>query len=74
MAQEEVSKGLSLESITVDETGRVIVTDPQLADRLRSAEASHRWWWGGSNTGCNHVRDCGNGQNVVAGCGAPVTK
>jgi len=61
MAQEGLFSGVSLESISVDEDGRVIVTDPHVVERVRSAEGIFRR---GTNEGCNTVRGCGQGQNV----------
>ena len=60
MEQQENFAGISLESISVDQEGRVIVTDPQVAERLRSAQTA-RWR---SNEGCNTAKGCGDGQNV----------
>jgi hypothetical protein len=65
MSQGENFAGISLDSISVDEEGRVIVTDPQLAQRLRSVEAAQRR---NTNNGCNTVRGCGDGQHINPGC------
>jgi len=64
MAADDTFAGLSLDSITVDDAGRVVVTDPEVAERLRSAGvlANRR----NTNNGCNNVRGCGDGQNI--GC------
>jgi hypothetical protein len=71
---DETFAGLSLDSITVDEAGRIIVTDPQVAERLRSAPVIRNRT--NNCPGANNVPRCGEGQtvNAVAGCGVPVTK
>ena len=69
MADEKLFDGLTLEGFSVDEEGRVIVTDAKLAERLRSAlEATQlRWPWR-NNINCHGC----NGSNYVKGCGVPV--
>jgi hypothetical protein len=62
MADNETFSGLSLDSITVDDAGRVIVTDPDVAERLRSSSEALRIRR--VNEGCNTTRGCGDGQNV----------
>jgi hypothetical protein len=37
MAQEDPLARISLEDLTVDEEGRVIITNPELAEQLRAA-------------------------------------
>ena len=58
---------VSLESITVDEVGQVIVSDPQVAERLRSQVAVTEMREV-TNNGCNTVRGCGDGQHLNPQC------
>jgi len=60
---EEGFAGLSPKDITVDEEGRVIITDPEVAERLRGDAQLRRRV---VNHGCNTVTGCGTGQNI--GC------
>lgn len=73
MTHEGDFAGLRLDSITVDEEGRVVVTDPEVAERLRFAERRRGRGTNKSCPGANNVPGCGEGQtvNAVAGCGAP---
>jgi hypothetical protein len=72
MADEKLFEGLTLEGINVDEEGRVIVTDPKLAERLRSAVQAAQPRWGANNSNCHGCHP--HGSNYAAGCGVPVTK
>lgn len=55
--------GLSAEDITVDEEGRVVVTNPEVAEQLREAAAAGAGGaGGGTNSNCH-------GCNSAAGCG-----
>jgi hypothetical protein len=75
MAQKESLAALTLENISVDEEGRVIITDPELAKRLREAVgAAQRLFGNGNCHGCNSVRGCGEGSNTAMGCGAATVR
>lgn len=71
MPEEGTFAGISLESITVDSDGRVIVKDPEVAARLRST-SPELFGRKVSNSGCNNVKGCGTGQNV--GCTVTVSR
>lgn len=73
MTQRAVFAGLPIDRISVDSEGRVVVTDPEVAERLKRAEARRRRGMNQSCPGANNVRGCGNGEtvNAVAGCGSP---
>lgn len=61
---EDLLAGIPLESISVDEEGRVIIKDPKVAERLREGVTAARGW-GGTNTNCHGC----NGSNYKGGCG-----
>lgn len=64
MAQEEY--GLSPEDIGMDEQGRIIITNPQVAERLRAAAARAKPKpKNGPNTNCHGCTP----QNVTPNCG-----
>lgn len=64
MAEEVLLAGLSLESITVDEEGRIVIKDAKLRERLK-ANAAARSWGGTPNVNCHGC----NGTNYEPGCG-----
>lgn len=72
MAQDDLFAGLTLQDLGMDEEGRVIVTDPKLAERLRTALEGAQLRWGGNNSNCHGCNP--HGSNYAAGCGVPVTK
>jgi hypothetical protein len=60
MSQEPTS-GISPEDITVDDQGRVVILNPQLAERVKRAVAApdRAQAAPGINNQCNTVRNCG---------------
>jgi hypothetical protein len=73
MAQGELFAGLTLDDISVDEEGRVMITNPQIAERLRAAVPAARprpntncgpqcnpaCTPNTANCGCNNTPNCG---------------
>jgi hypothetical protein len=63
MTQSQPFAGLSPQDISVDEEGRVVVTNPQVAERLRQAAAAAPGEGAAApiNNGCtvNTVKNCG---------------
>ncbi len=61
MAHEEALAGLTLEDISVDEDGRVIITNPRIRERLSTAAGTKAAAEPITNNGCtvNTVKNCG---------------
>lgn len=59
--EKESLVGVTAADITVDEAGRIIVANPQVAERLKAAAAAEPPRAAGNNCTC---------VNTVAGCGA----
>jgi hypothetical protein len=75
MTQQEPLAGLALEDIALDGEGRVAITNPAVAERLKVLAAQRRKGKEAPNTNCglcNSVKGCqqNTGCNSVAGCGS----
>ncbi len=64
MTQEAPFAGLKLEDISIDNEGRVVITNPQIAEQLKAVAPAVKALDTVINNGCN----------TVAGCGVPVVK
>lgn len=76
MAREEPLPRLKLEDISVDEEGRVVIANPQLAEELEEALAARPTPTPTPTNGIcptNTVVGCGP-VNTVSGCGTRLTK
>ena len=80
MAQQEPVPGVAIEDIGLDGEGRVALTNPQVAERLKILLAAKRPKPppkpNTNCTGCNTVDGCGPSNsncqpNTVANCGCP---
>ena len=69
----DVLSGLTPDQLSVDEEGRVVITDPEIAERLRRAAAAKKPQPApppnGNCGGCNTVSGCGDTTNTSNGCG-----
>jgi hypothetical protein len=78
MADQELSdvlSNLTLEQLSVDEEGRVMVADPKIAERLRAAVGKTDAPTNGNCSGCNTIKGCGPVvTNSARGCGTKATK
>jgi hypothetical protein len=68
----DVLSGLTPEQLSVDEEGRVMIDDPEIAARLREAAGKKppEVPTNGNCSGCNTTAGCGPATtNTVKGCG-----
>jgi hypothetical protein len=73
MAQQESCAGLTAEDIYVDEQGRVIITNPEIAKWLRGVAAAPGKPKPNTNcSGCGATNAKNCKPNVVDGCGSVV--
>jgi hypothetical protein len=73
MNAEEVADVLDevrVSDISVDETGRVVIDNPEVAERLKAAATKQKQQETPININC--VKGCGGTVNAVPGCGVAV--